>query len=98
MAVAERTLADHDREIRDLRNLKHDFRAAIDGIAHLSKTVESMTATFETVARRVAAETFAAGMRELEETGREESGHRLQWAAIVFTALGFLASIYFNAR
>ncbi len=94
LAVAERTLADHDQEIELARQRYHASESDRQALHLMVQVVKELPQRMNEIAAKAASDAVAIAL----DTGRKESGHRLQWAAIVFTALGFLASIYFNTR
>lgn len=98
MAAVEETVRAHERELQVHRDRWHDSEGDRAAVRQLTKAFEGLPAAFEKLARSIALEVFASATANRADTARKESSHRLQWAAIAFTALGFLASLLFQLR
>lgn len=98
MAVVEQRLREHERELKTARDRWHATEGDRAAVQHLTKAFEALPAAFEKLARSIAVETVTSLLASQADTDRKESSHRLQWAAIAFTAIGLIASIYFNTR
>ena len=98
VAVAERLLDVHGREITGIRMRLHTVEAQSHAVRLLIQQVEQLAATVEETANRAAKIAVDLAFAQRADLGRAESGHRLQWAAIVFTLLGFLLSVYVQTR
>lgn len=98
VAVAERTLADHDLEIGRMRQRLHKIEGDRQAIRHLTKTYEELARAIPAMARQAATEAVALALQQRDEAKEKGEKRLLQWAAIVIATVGALLSIYVQTK